>query len=160
MLAIYIENRPLVWDKHLPLDNAAYNSSVSSSTGFTPKKLLFGRELNSIIEAQLPRPPTETPTPSCPILYIQWLQSSLHSCQQAARDNIDRAYTQQNRYADHKVHDNIQPFSSFGTFINPLTLSWTLRGQDRSLSLTCYHPIRHRYRKTPSLNHKLSIQTN
>ena len=72
------------------------NLCIVSSTGFTLNKQLFGRELNSIIEAQLPRLPKDTPTPSCPLLYIQWLQSSLHSRQQAARDNIDRAYRQQN----------------------------------------------------------------
>ena len=54
MLAIYIENRPIDFAKYLPLVNAAYNSSISSSTGFTPNKRLFERELNSIIDAQLP----------------------------------------------------------------------------------------------------------
>ena len=88
MLAIYIENRPIDWDKHLPLVNAAYNSTVSSSTGFLPNNLLFGREVNSIIGVQLPRNPSESPTLSCSLLHVQWLQASFHSCQQTARENI------------------------------------------------------------------------
>ena len=132
MLAIYITNRPLDWDQHLPLVNAAYNSTVSSSTGFSPNQLLFGRELNSLIDIQMPAKPEEVPKPSCPLLYTQWLQSSLQTCQQAARENIDRAYARQNRNADEKLKPHILHFTK-GQFVwyfykpldSKLELPWT-----------------------------------
>ena len=45
MLTIYTEEHPAKWDTYLPYIMFAYRSSIHSTTGFTPNKLLFGREV-------------------------------------------------------------------------------------------------------------------
>ena len=46
MIRSFIEDHPKEWDKHLPLLTAAYRCTVHPTTGFTPKFLMFGREVN------------------------------------------------------------------------------------------------------------------
>ena len=45
MLTSYTQGHPDEWDEHLRFACMAYNSSVHATTGFTPFKLLFGREM-------------------------------------------------------------------------------------------------------------------
>lgn len=45
MLAIYVKDCPEKWDEHLHFASMAYNSSVHSTTGFTPYKMKFGTEM-------------------------------------------------------------------------------------------------------------------
>ncbi len=56
MLAIYTSDHPTQWDQHLSCASMAYNSSVHSTTGFTPHKLRFGREMRLPLQALLPHP--------------------------------------------------------------------------------------------------------
>ena len=44
MLATTVRNQPYAWEDHIRKISMAYNSSVDSSTGFTPFYLMFGRE--------------------------------------------------------------------------------------------------------------------
>jgi len=50
MLRNYISGRQDEWDLYLPPLAAAYNSSVHSSTAFTPNLLFLGREVRSPVE--------------------------------------------------------------------------------------------------------------
>ena len=45
MLAKYVAKRQRDWDVHLPMVMMAYQSSVHSSTKYTPYYLLFGHEV-------------------------------------------------------------------------------------------------------------------
>lgn len=40
----FTENRPNAWDEELPYAMFAYNNSVSTATGFSPNRLLFGTD--------------------------------------------------------------------------------------------------------------------
>ena len=45
MLSLFVDNNQTNWDTLLPYVMMAYRSSVHASTGFTPYKVLFGREI-------------------------------------------------------------------------------------------------------------------
>jgi len=42
MLAVCAKNNPFEWEKYIQIICMAYNSSVQTSTGFTPFYLMFG----------------------------------------------------------------------------------------------------------------------
>ena len=44
MLATFVHNNPEKWDEYLPFITLAYNSSIHTSTKYSPFYLLFGRE--------------------------------------------------------------------------------------------------------------------
>jgi len=54
----------------------AYRTTVHESTGFSPYKMMFGREMNCPIDVIAGRPPDFEP-PRCPVEYVNWLQFSL-----------------------------------------------------------------------------------
>ncbi len=56
MLAIYTKGHPEEWDQHLSFASMAYNSSVHSTTGFTPFKLRFGEEMRMPLQAMIGDP--------------------------------------------------------------------------------------------------------
>ena len=45
------------WDEQLPIAVAAYNATLHASTGYTPNRLLYGRELPHELERMLPAQP-------------------------------------------------------------------------------------------------------
>ena len=56
MLRSFVDHNKLDWDIHVPLLTAAYRSTVHPATGFTPNKLMLGREVNLPIDILYPRP--------------------------------------------------------------------------------------------------------
>ena len=53
MLTPFVQKDQRDWCEHLPLLVLAYNSSIHSSTGFTPSMMMFGREMRHHISQQL-----------------------------------------------------------------------------------------------------------
>ena len=64
MLHRAIASRPYDWEPLLPTVLQAYRSTVSESTGFTPHRLVFGREMCLPIDfgSPLPEPPRSVRT--------------------------------------------------------------------------------------------------
>lgn len=59
MLAAFVNNNETNRCEKLPLLTLAYNSSIHTSTGFTPAKMMFGREVNLPIDLALSKPVDE-----------------------------------------------------------------------------------------------------
>ena len=64
MLRRAVQRRPYDWEPLLPAVFQAYRSTPSDSTGFTPHRLIFGREMRPPIDigTPLPEPPRDIRT--------------------------------------------------------------------------------------------------
>lgn len=87
MLAIYTKDHPEEWDQHLCFASMAYNSSVHSTTGFTPFKLRFGHEMRLPLQALTgnPNETTETEERMDSQSYLDELKHRLSIAHKAAR---------------------------------------------------------------------------
>ena len=56
MLRRAVQRRPYDWEPLLPAVLQAYRSTPSESTGFTPYRLVFGREMRLPIDIGTPLP--------------------------------------------------------------------------------------------------------
>ena len=79
----------------------AYNSSVHSSTGYTPHYLMFGREARLPVDLQFGTLFTDTLSPNN---YARNLQSALSYAYQLARDSLGEVQKRQQTLYDHTVH--------------------------------------------------------
>ena len=61
MLAKCIDEEQTIWSVKLPYLSVASRSAVDESTGFTPRYLVFGHELNLPLELMYRAPPSMTP---------------------------------------------------------------------------------------------------
>ena len=76
MLAIFVSQEHDNWDHLLPFMMLAYNTTVHTTTGFTPYRLVFGEECNlhgNLVHSELrPDPPGDPGT------YASWVQQALY----------------------------------------------------------------------------------
>ena len=102
MLSTCVHNHPFDWESHLRKVCMAYNSSVQSSTGYTPFYLMFGRE------AQLPLDilyGTNQPTAVHSMgEYAKQLQNRLLTAYELVREHISTQHQRQKTLYDKKVH--------------------------------------------------------
>lgn len=59
MISMYIDVEHKTWDEILPYVTFAYNTAVQETTGFTPFRLLHGRNASTMLDAMLPHEPSE-----------------------------------------------------------------------------------------------------
>ncbi|MCG8045070.1 MAG: DDE-type integrase/transposase/recombinase, partial [Candidatus Thiodiazotropha endolucinida] len=52
----YVGKKAVIWDPHLPKLAGALRSSVNRQTGYTPNKLMLGREVNTPVDLVFPLP--------------------------------------------------------------------------------------------------------
>ena len=102
MLAMFVSQEHDNWDDLLPFMMLAYNTTVHTSTGFTPYRLVFGDECNlpgNLIHREL-RP---DPPPGDPGTYAAWVQQALHESYDEVRAQQQRATHRQKRNYDSKA---------------------------------------------------------
>lgn len=85
-----------VWDEKLPMIQLAYNTSVHSSTGFSPHYLMFGRPVQSTLDSMFPSKDSN-------VEYTKWIESlramrlraaeALASAQSRQKDAYDKRRT-------------------------------------------------------------------
>ena len=85
-LSKFVEEHQKNWDALVPLMMLAYRSAVHESTGYTPARLTFGRDLRLPIDLVYGRP-KEEPSPHRTD-YVLQLQERLENVYQYARQQI------------------------------------------------------------------------
>ena len=102
MLAMFVSREHDNWDDLLPFMMLAYNTTVHTTTGFTPYRLVFGEECNlpgNLVHREL-RP---DPPPGDPGTYASWVQQALHESYDELRAQQQRATHRQKRNYDSKA---------------------------------------------------------
>ena len=106
-----VASKPLDWDLYLPLVLLSYRSSVHSSTGFTPARMLFGQELRLPVDIVFGFP--EVRTPVSPVEYVVNLDRSLRAVHTAARSFDSSAHRVQKEWYDKQAHGSAFPDGSY-----------------------------------------------
>ena len=102
MLAMFVSREHDNWDDLLPFMMLAYNTTVHTTTGFTPYRLVFGEECNlpgNLVHREL-RP---DPPPGDPGTYASWVQQALYESYDEVREQQQRATHRQKRNYDSKA---------------------------------------------------------
>ena len=102
MLAMFVSQEHDNWDDLLPFMMLAYNTTVHTSTGFTPYRLVFGDECNlpgNLVHREL----RADPPPGDPGTYASWVQQALFESYDEVRAQQQRATHRQKRNYDSKA---------------------------------------------------------
>ena len=102
MLAMFVSQEHDNWDDLLPFMMLAYNTTVHTSTGFTPYRLVFGDECNlpgNLVHREL----RADPPPGDPGTYASWVQQALYESYDEERAQQQRATHRQKRNYDSKA---------------------------------------------------------
>jgi len=100
MMASYVGDHHLQWDRWLPEFRFAINSAWQESTGFTPAQIALGRSLKGPLERAIPTPPKSV-SQAYELLERQQELIGL------VRENVEIAQQKQKRFYDlkRKVQD-------------------------------------------------------
>ena len=85
-LAKFVDYHQRDWDEHIPYLMLAYRSAVHESTGCTPAKVVFGRDLRLPIDLLIGRPVEEVLGPA--VHYTEELCAKLERVHHFARDHL------------------------------------------------------------------------
>ncbi|VDI08256.1 Hypothetical predicted protein [Mytilus galloprovincialis] len=89
MLTIFCEKKQKLWDTFVPQILMAYRSSIHSSTGKTPNKMVFGKEVTLPLQAVIPTPCRETDIQEVNE-YVEILQKRFQSAHEEARKSLKK----------------------------------------------------------------------
>ena len=133
MLASYVNDNQTNWDEYISLVTMAYNSSVQTSTGFSPSQMMYGREMTLPLDLVLGKPvSTEIENDTC---YANELTDKMEEIHNLARKNLELSSGVQKRAYDHKIKQNTycvgdavwfyEPKSKRGNKNKKLARPWT-----------------------------------
>ena len=105
MISAYVDQNQRNWDRYLPLLTMAYRATVHSSTGFTPNKLMFGRECILPVQLQVGCIP---PSSTCETYneYVNDLQIKQEQIFQLVRENLKKSVSRMKRDYDTRISQN------------------------------------------------------
>ena len=86
------------WDEVLPKAMCAYNSTIHESTGFTPNRLWYGRELRYTVGRIVPNPEDMQDMTYCE--YVKKMQDQLQIAYDVARDTLKKNAMYMKKYYD------------------------------------------------------------
>lgn len=96
-LAIYVEEDPLTWDEYLPFVTFAYNTSKHASTGYSPFKLMYGRDADIPLATEIKDLQPKTYESEQWLTYLNTHLPALHS---DAINKIKKAQEYQKKFYD------------------------------------------------------------
>lgn len=112
MLSKFVSEQQDDWDEILPFVLMAYRSSVHSTTGQSPNKMMFGRDINLPVDLIFGRPSTDGA--SSTTLYCMDLEETLLKVHDQARrkmniecNRMKKTYDYKKCYHDYKEGDKV-----------------------------------------------------
>ena len=93
MLSSFVNKHRNDWDDHLPYLLMAYSASENDSTGSSPFKMMFGREMSYPLDIIAGNPKSNRNF--CPVEYVQWLNHTFEITFNFAGDNLLKAAIRQ-----------------------------------------------------------------
>ena len=99
MLACYVNDCYDDWSDHLDYVMMAYRSSLHESTGCTPNRVIFGREVNLPLTVQLGEQHS-CEGAECPIEYVQWVKNTLEKVFSFVRQKSKKSTAKQKAHHD------------------------------------------------------------
>jgi len=106
MLATTTKDHPFDWENQIRKVCFAYNTSIQSTTGFTPFFLMFGRQARVPADVMYA---TDKPDGTTHGEFAATLKTTLENAYQLVRDNTGMKQERQKDYYDKRVHG--KPFS-------------------------------------------------
>ena len=94
MLKIYAESQPTTWDERLAHIMFAYRATPQASTGLSPNRMMFGREVSLPLHVVVGQPPRAEPGAD-PESYVVELQRSMERAHAFAREHLGAAVKRQ-----------------------------------------------------------------
>lgn len=109
MLSMYVDVQHKTWDQVLPYVTFAYNTAIQETTRFTPFRLVYGREVQTMLDAMLPHDYDASLTPEAEQL-TQYAEEArqlarLHITQQQTADA--RRYNLRHRHVEYHPGDQV-----------------------------------------------------
>ena len=115
------------WDQHVQQIAGAIRASVNRSTGFTPNKLMLGREVNTPAQLMFPNPKEKHNEPET---YVAELLTSMKTAHETARSTLQTSQKRMKR--DYDLRVLLRPYAE-GDVVYLLDTA-TLKGKSRKLS--------------------------
>ncbi|CAC5414889.1 unnamed protein product [Mytilus coruscus] len=103
MIKSYIDENKRKWDFYIPILMSAYRGTVHPSTGFSPNKLMLGREVNLPHELLYPLPRHNAQKPVNE--YVDELRVNMEEIYHVARENLIQSGEKQKRDHDTRIID-------------------------------------------------------
>lgn len=100
MISCYCSDKQKTWDSYLPQLMMAYRASVHASTGVTPNRMVFGREIMLPMAAVIGQPAQEGH--SDPDSYIQSLKENIKRAHDTASAHLKAKANYQKKHYDVK----------------------------------------------------------
>ena len=105
MLSTTTDENPFEWEYHVQKVCMAYNTSVQSTTGFTPFFLMFGREARLPVDLLFELPKSSSSVSD----YVTFLTESLNKAYELARVKVGMKQQRQTENYNQRIHG--KPFS-------------------------------------------------
>jgi transposase InsO family protein len=122
MIRQFVDYTQSDWDMYLPLLSMAYNSTIHSSTGFSPNKLMFGRELHLPLDLVLPDPDFEglfMRDILSSSAYHDKLETTLRLVYHCTKDHLKSAMLTQKHYYNNRARNRNFKIGDSVWFYNP-----------------------------------------
>lgn len=119
MLAKSIEESQRDWDDHVPYVLAAFRASCSEATGFSPNRVIFGKENRGPVDLVFGWPKEiegERPTYTA---YVQDLSDKMENAYRLVRENLGKAAERRKHRYDMRVRPKVFENGEWAWYHNP-----------------------------------------